>query len=196
MSVELATITAIASNDAIKKSDAVIWLTGDELARMDEVIRIYSQGLADYIVITGGFDGLRPFTIPAGELAEELYKKGIAKEKIILEEASQNTFEQATEVMKLVAQKNWQKIIIVGSNFHQTRAYLTFLQAMENANLKIQIFNSHAKDLPWFEPTSLGKNRTELFEDEMKKIDEYSKKGHIYSISDALKYQEWKEKQK
>lgn len=195
MSIEYATIVAIASNDIIKKSDAVIWLEGDGLTRMNEVVRIYNAKLADFIVVTGGFVGSRPFTVPAPELAEELYKKGISKEKVIVENSSQNTFEQGTEAMKIVAQRSWYKIIIVASHFHQPRAYLTFLQAMENAKLKIQIFNSPTRDLSWFKETSLGKNRCELFADETQKLDEYTKKGHIYSIVDALKYQQWKEKQ-
>ena len=195
MSIELATITAIASNDMVKKSDAVIWLEGDGLARLDEVLRLYRAGLADFIVASGGVnDPQRSVAIPALELAEALYKEGIPRAKIIIEGASQNTFEQGTEVMKIVAQKGWKKIILVASHYHQVRAWLTFLQTMKNAGLKIEIYNSPARDLPWFQKI-VNKNRKELFEDELKKIDEYRVKGHIYPIEDALKYQEWKEKQ-
>ena len=194
MSTELAQITAIVSNDIVKKSDAVIWLTGDRLTRMNKVMRVYGEGLAEKIVISGGLDN--DSAISASECAKELYKKNIAKENVIVENNSQNTFEQGTEIMKLVEQHNWKKIILVASHFHQVRAYVTFLKAMENANLKIEIFNSPARDLSWFEKTSLGKNRLELFEDEVTKIDAYTKKGHVFSLSDALRYQEWKESQK
>ncbi len=194
MSIELAIITVIISNDIVKKSDAVIWLEGDGLARLDEVVRVYREGLADFIVVSGGVDDSRPVAIPAIELAEALYQKGISRAKVIIEGASQNTFEQGTEVMKIVAQKGWQKIILVASHYHQPRAYLTFLQTMANAGLKIEIYNSPARDLPWFQKI-VNKNRKELFENELKKIGEYRAKGHIYPIEDALKYQAWKEKQ-
>ena len=194
MDTELTIITAIVSNDAVKKSDAVIWLEGDGLSRMDEVIRVFQQGLANYIVVSGGFDDGRAVAIPASKLAEELYKKGIPTEKVIIEGASQNTFEQGTEVMKIVAQKGWQKIILVASHYHQPRAYLTFLKAMINAGLKIMIYNSPTRDLAWFEKV-VDKNRAELFEGELKKIGEYGAKGHICPVKDALEYQAWKEKQ-
>ncbi len=194
MDTELATITAIVSNDAVKKSDAVIWLEGDGLGRMDEVVRVYRAGLADFIVTSGGVDDGRSVAISAPKLAEELYKKDIPREKVVIEGASQNTFEQGTEVMKIVVERGWQKIILVASHYHQLRAFLTFLQAMKNAGLKIKIYNSPARDLPWFEKVA-GNNRKELFEGELKKIEEYSAKGHVASITDALDYQEWKEKQ-
>lgn len=192
MDTELATITAIVSNDAVKKSDAVVWLEGDALARMDEVTRVCQAGLADYIVVSGGFDNGSPVAIPAPALAEELYKKGVPREKVVIEAHSQNTFEQGTEVMKLVAERGWQKIILVASHYHQPRAYLTFLQAMKNAGLQIEVYNSPVRDLPWFKKV-IDRNRKELFEDEIKKIEEYSAKGHIYALKDAFKYQEWKE---
>lgn len=194
MNTELAIIVAIVSNDTVKKSDAVVLLEGDGLARRDEVIRIFEQGLADYVVVSGGFEGNPEVAIPAPGLAEELYARDIPKEKIILESASQNTFEQGTEVMKIIAERGWQKIILVASHYHQLRAYLTFLQAMKNANLKIQIYNSPARDLAWFAKV-IDKNRKELFEGEIQKIEEYSARGHVASIQDAFKYQEWKEAQ-
>lgn len=182
------------SNDTVKKSDAVIWLEGDGLARLAEVLRVYQAGLADYIVPSGGLDNGGPVAIPASTLAEELYKKGIPREKVIVESVSQNTFEQGTEVMKIAAARGWRKIILVASHYHQPRAYLTFLRAMEKARLKIEIYNSPARDLSWFEKV-VDRNRAELFEDEMRKIDEYGKKGHLCSVAEALEYQEWKEKQ-
>lgn len=186
MNAEFTTITAIVNNDTVKKSDAVICLEGDGLARLPEALRLYQAGLADFVVVSGGVnDPQRPDAIPAQTLAEELYKKDIPKEKVIIEAISQNTFEQGIEVMKIVAERSWQKIILVASQYHQLRAYLTFLQTMKNAGLKIKIYNSPARD----------RNNKELFEAELKKIDEYRAKGHIYPIEDALKYQAWKENQ-
>lgn len=194
MNTELATITAIVSNDTVKKSDAVIWLEGDGLARRDQVIRVFNERLADCIVVSGGFEGNREVAVPAPTLAEELYRKGIPKEKVIVESMSQNTFEQGVEVMKIVKTHNWKKIILVASHYHQLRAFFTFLKAMREAGLEICIYNSPVRELLWFEKV-IDNNRKELFEGEMQKIEEYGAKGHVASIQDAFKYQEWKEKQ-
>lgn len=189
-------LMAIVNNDCLKKSDAVICLTGDGYERVGQTVAVYKQGLVKRIVISGGLQN-PPFCITAGKIAEKMIQKKIPESKVIIEEKSQNTFEQGVEVMKIVKEKKWSKIIIVASNFHQPRAYLTFLQAMKKAKLKIQIFNAPARDLSWFKKTPLkGMSRLELLKDEFNKIEEYGTKGHLANVQEAIEYQEWKEKQK
>lgn len=183
---------ALVNNDCIEKSDAVICLEGDGYARVNQTIKIFQLGLAKQLVISGGFKGETDFTIPASQLLKKFIGQ-IPKEKIIIEEKSQNTYEQGIEVIKIAKQKKWEKIIIVASHFHQARAYLTFLKAMQKAGLKIKIFNSPARDLPWFRKTALGISRLELLEEEFKKIKAYAKNNHIASLDYAISYQAWKE---
>jgi uncharacterized SAM-binding protein YcdF (DUF218 family) len=149
--------------------------------------------LAKNIVVSGNCNN-PPFSIPAKKLAKYLVKKGIPGQKIILETISQNTHEQAVEVMKIVSKKRWNRITLVASHFHQLRAYLTFLKAMKNLDLKIYIFNAPVRKLSWFNKTSLGINRLQLMEKEFEKIDQYKKNGHLATIQEAIKYQEWKER--
>jgi len=188
-------LMAIVYNDLIKKSDAVVCLEGDGYSRINQSVKIFKDGLAKNILISGGFTGLPPFTIPAGKMSKRILKS-IPKNRIIIEENSKNTYEQGREVMKIIKNRKWKRIILVASHFHQPRAYLTFLKTMEDANLKIQIFNAPARDSSWFDKTSLGLSRLELLEEEFKKIDKYTRKGHLASIDEAIKYQKWKEKQK
>lgn len=195
--MELAKIRlmALANNDFIRKGDAIICLEGDGLTRVSWTIELFKKKMARTIVISGGLEKC-PFSIPAREMAKEFVKKGVPRKNLILEEKSQFTFEQGQEVMKLVRAKGWKKIILIASAFHQPRAFLTFLRAMKDAKLKIQIFNAPAPGLPWFEKTPLGKTRFELLEEEFGKIEKYYKEGHLVSIQEAIDYQRWKEKQK
>ncbi len=186
-------LMAIINNDCLKKSDAVILLEGDGYGRINKTIEIFKAGLAKKIVISGGFTGARPFTIPASELAKKIVKKGVSKSKIIIEEKSQHTYEQGLEVMKLAKKNKWKRIILVASNFHQPRAYLTFLKAMKETKLKIQIFNAPVRELLWFKKTSWqDMTRLEILEDEFVKIKKYK----LPDIKEAINYQQWKEKQK
>lgn len=193
--LEILKLIAVVSNDWPRKSDVIVCLEGDGLNRAKKTIELFKEKWAKNIVVSGGYNN-PPFSIPAKDLAKFLIKKGIPQKRIILEENSQNTYEQSLEVMKLVKEKNWEKIILVASYFHQPRAYLTFLKTMKNLNLKIQIFNTSVRELPWFNKTSLGPNRFQLLELELKKINQYIKKGHLVAIREALEYQKWKEKQK
>lgn len=193
--LETVKLIAIVSNDLLKKSDSIVCLEGDDYNRIEKTARLFKKKLARNIVVSGGYDN-PPFSIPAKELAKFLVKKRIPLQKIILEEKSQNTHEQALEVMKLAKKKKWKKIILVASHFHQPRAYLTFLKAMKDLGLKIQIFNVPVRKLPWLKRTFLGKNRLQLLEEELKKIEEYRKKGQLATIKEAISYQKWKEREK
>lgn len=187
-------IFAIIYNDAISKSDVVVCLEGDAYCRIYETIKIFKEGLAEKILISGGFDN-PPFAIPAEKMAKKFIEERIPEDKIIIENKSKNTYEQGMETMKLAKDNGWRKIILVASNFHQPRAYLTFLKAMEDSGLDILIYNRPARDLPWLSSTALGENRCELFEDELEKIAKYQKISHIISFSKVLDYQKWKEEQ-
>jgi len=190
---DLIKLIAITYNDLIEKSDAVICLEGDGYNRLEKTIELFRSGLAKNIVISGGFDS-PPFCLHAELLAEEIIKRGISKNKIILEKISKNTYEQGLEVLKIVQERKWSRIILVASHFHQPRAYLAFLKAMKDLKLEIHIFNAPAKDLLWFEKTSIGPTRIQLMENELEKIKEYTKKGHLIEIKEALNYQKWQEK--
>lgn len=186
-------LLALVYNDRLKRADAVICLEGDGEARVGKTLEIFRKGLAKIIVVSGGLNK-PPFSLGAVNMSKKFIEKGVAKDKLIIEEKSQNTYEQAKEVIKIVKQKNWRKIILVASNFHQPRAYLTFLRAMQDAKFKIQIFNAPVRELLWFKKTALGFNRLELLRDEFKKIDGYFRKGHLVGVKEAIKYQAWKER--
>lgn len=178
------------ANEPLKRADAIIVLEGDGYFRIQQAVDLYKQGWSKRIVISGGIFNSGYGSFP--DLAPRIKKLGVAEENIIVEDKSQNTKEQAENIMKLARGKNWRKIILVASHYHQCRAFLTFLKAMNNAKLKIQIINAPAGNLPWFAKNKWG-TRFELLESEFEKIELYRKKGHIASYADAIKYQRWKE---
>jgi len=179
-------------NDCVKKSDAVVCLEGDGYERLPETKKIFDKGLADFIVISGNYNN-PPFSIPAEEMAKVFVEKGVPLTKIILEERSQNTREQALEVMKLAKDRKWKKIILVASHFHQYRAYLSFLKAMDDLGMELRIFNAPARSLSWFEKTFVGQSRLELLGEELEKIRDYSQKGDLAGAGRVIEYQYWKE---
>ena len=161
-------------NEGLSRADAVVCLEGDGQKRAKKALEIFKAKWAPIIVVSGGYDN-PPFSIKADKMAEYLIKKNTPKEKIIIESKSKNTSEQAMEVMKIIKNNNWGKIILVASDFHQARAYLTFLRAMDNARIKIIIINAPAKR---------GPLNADLTGEEFKKIKEYEKKGHTFSYSE------------
>ncbi len=181
------TFLCLIASDAPRASDAIILLEGDGLARIPKAEQLYGDHLAPLVVISGGIDA-KPRSIPAREM---LAASGMPHGAVLLEEASRNTREQAVAIMRLAREHGWGSLIIVGSDYHQYRAFLTFLQAMREASLSLSLYNAPAH-LPWFEELGFGKPIA-LLEGEFERIEQYRLSGHIASYEDAIDYFSWRE---
>jgi uncharacterized SAM-binding protein YcdF (DUF218 family) len=185
----------LVDNDKLKKADAIILLEGDGYARVDKAVELYHHGWAPKIVFSGDVLNLKGGSFPADYVLPVLINKGVPETDIIKELKSGNTREQATEVMNLAFANQWKRILLVASHYHQYRAYLTFLKAMKDLKMQIEIINTPAKNLDWYKEEGWGK-RIDLLAEEFKKIEEYGNKfNHIASFMEAIEYQKWKEEQ-
>ncbi len=180
------------SNERLQKADVIVLLEGDGLNRVKPAADLYLQGWADTIVVSGGIYTPDYGSYPSEYLIPELIKSGVPSEKIVIEGKSKHTREQAEEVLELARNNGWKKIILVASPHHQPRAFLTFLKVMNEKNLKLQIINAPARELPWFEETGWGR-RISLIDSEFEKIEKYIALGQMATFEEAIDYQQWKE---
>ena len=67
-----------------------------------------------------------------------------------------------------------------------------FLKVVLATNQNIILYNAPVRNLGWFKETGWGK-RIDRLEVEFKRIDEYSKFGHLATYEEAIDYQEQKE---
>lgn len=185
---------ALIDNDCIQRSDAIILLEGDGLNRYSKAVELYKQGFSETIVFSGDIINYPYGSIPLADIYPHIIEGGIATESIIHENKSLNTREQAIEIIKMAKSKGWRKLILVGSHYHQYRAYLTFLKEILETESRIILFNAPARDLKWFEETGWGK-RFDLLEQEFQRIEQYSELNHLASYKEAIEYQKWKELQ-
>lgn len=184
----------LTDNDCVKKSDAIILLEGDGVNRYKKVVELYHHGYANKIVFSGGITDYEYGSIPFHEIFPLLVNSGVPSHAISHEDKSQNTRDQATEIIKLSVENSWHRLILVASNYHQYRAYLTFIKELLTKNSDIIIFNAPASDLKWFETNRWGA-RIDLLEAEFAKIEKYTELGHLATYEEAIRYQIWKEKQ-
>jgi len=187
-------LIVLVDNDRIKKSDVIILLEGDGLNRLQKAVELYQLGFAETLVFSGGITNPDYGSLPFSCIYPELINAGVPSSAIIHESKSQNTREQAIEVIKLANLKGWKKLILVASPYHQYRAYLTFLKEVLNTNKNIILYNAPVKDLGWFEETGWG-IRFDLLDDEFDRIEKYTQLSHLSTINEAIEYQKWKEKQ-
>jgi uncharacterized SAM-binding protein YcdF (DUF218 family) len=185
---------ALVDNDLIQPSDAIILLEGDGMNRYPHAVELYKKGVSKTIVFSGGIANYEYGSYPFKDIKPFLLKEGIPEFSIIHESKSLNTKQQSIEIMNLCKINNWNKIVLVGSHYHQYRAYLTFLKSMYDSQLKILIFNSPAKELKWFTENDWG-SRLACLQKEFERIDNYSHLGHLATYKEAIEYQKWKEEQ-
>jgi uncharacterized SAM-binding protein YcdF (DUF218 family) len=184
----------LVDNDCTKVSDAIILLEGDGLNRYQHAIDLYNQGAAGFVVFSGGITNYEYGSFPFEDVLPYILKTGFPADKLIHEDRSLNTREQAVEIVKLAKTNNWKRLILVASNEHQYRAYLTFLKEVLASDVPLILYNSPVRTLKWFEETGWGLRFNRL-ESEFKKIDTYTALGHLATFEEAVSYQKWKEEQ-
>ena len=118
---------AILSRDVLSCADAIVVLEGDGLNRVKYACELYNEFPSSKIVFSGGVKNCDYGSYPLEMLLEEFEKHNVQKSEIIHEEKSLNTKEQAHNVVNICIEKNWKSLLLVASNFHQYRAFLTFL---------------------------------------------------------------------
>jgi uncharacterized SAM-binding protein YcdF (DUF218 family) len=93
--------------------------------RIRHGVALYKQGLAPYVLCTGGYTMNHP-TSEARACSTLAVSLGVPAEAIILEEASKSTEENAIEVAKIMRERSFQKALLVSDNFHLWRAEWLF----------------------------------------------------------------------
>ncbi len=186
-SKELFIILTNSSN--ISNADAVILLEGDGYARVSKAVSLIKEGWSNTLVFSGGIDNELVGSFTLEKCKDRIIEAGFDISNIIHEASSQNTRQQALEVIDLCLKHDWRKIILVASHYHQYRAFLTFLRVLEERELLdiIHIMNSPAF-LDWFEESYPGKKRIDLLENEFEKIEKYRLNSHISSFESAVNY--------
>ena len=179
-------------DDKPKTSNVIVWLQGDRYDRGYKVIKLYKEGYAKKIIISGN-NILIGNKTRAGEaniyldkMKDFLLKKGVDNKSIIIDDGAMNTKEQAEHVFKIANSKKWLKLILVGSSYYQPRAFLTFLKQAKNAEWQGEIINQ-SNLVAWDKkPSGRDKNAKIIFEEEFEKIKKYKK--DLVSVNQGIKY--------
>ncbi len=140
--------------DELKKSDAIVVLTGNGWERTEWAIKLYKQEWATLLVMIGS-TGSRP----SPEMAEFAEQFGIPKNKILIDTNSTNTRLNANNVVGLAQKYGWEQIILVTSPHHQLRSYLTFKKAIKDFQGHLKIINYPPLQYSWFELVESSRNK-------------------------------------
>jgi uncharacterized SAM-binding protein YcdF (DUF218 family) len=107
-------------------ADAIVAISGgDTDARAREAIQLYNQGWAPYIIFSGAAQDKQGAS-NAAAMAEQAAGAHVPSSAILLDEASVNTADNASQVRSIVSARNFKRLILVTSPYHQRRASIEF----------------------------------------------------------------------
>lgn len=127
------------------RADAIVVISGGGEERIEHGIQLYKDEWAEKMILAGAArDDKGPSN--AAIMANRAIKAGVSSEAIILDEDSQNTYQNAVNVGKILQVSGLKSIILVTSSYHQRRAYQTFHRVLGD---EIEIINSPAPVSFW-----------------------------------------------
>jgi uncharacterized SAM-binding protein YcdF (DUF218 family) len=96
-------------------------------SRVLEAFRVFRSTRADWVISSGGLvDPDDPHEMTALTMAEALIRLGIPSHRVLIEDRSRNTHEEAVMVKALLAGLAVDQVVLVTSDLHMRRALGTF----------------------------------------------------------------------
>jgi uncharacterized SAM-binding protein YcdF (DUF218 family) len=92
-------------------------------ARLDEVVRLWPQGYAPLVVVTGGKQPDDRFT-EAEASARYLVERGVPESAIVFENAGTTTFESLESTAEILGERGLHRVLLVTDPFHSLRSRL------------------------------------------------------------------------
>jgi uncharacterized SAM-binding protein YcdF (DUF218 family) len=110
----------VPTEDEVGKADAVVVLAGSKHERLDRGLELVQDGVAPVLVISDGFDPKQP---RANELCQE---GGAGFSVACFTPDPDSTRGEARKVAELARKHAWERVLLVTSRFHVTRARMLF----------------------------------------------------------------------
>jgi uncharacterized SAM-binding protein YcdF (DUF218 family) len=122
-------------------SDAIVVISGDEqLARFQEGVNLYQQGLGHYLVFSGAaYDN---GTSNADVMRSLAVERGVPDAVILEEPLGEDTWGNAIFTRQVLEAHGLRSAILVTSPYHARRAELTFDAAYTGSGIEVMVHSS------------------------------------------------------
>ncbi len=154
-------LTAIGSflvvEDNPTKADAIVVLSGDGGARLEQGVELFQQGYSRWLILVGGGQHGSP---PAAEVMKrQAAELGVPQARMLTVDRSTSTREDALYTREAMEQQGLKSAILVTSPYHERRASLTFAKAFQDTGISVESYP--VQDDQW-SPSNWWQNRTNL----------------------------------
>lgn len=167
-----------------RKSDAIVLLAGDRFHRVPKAVELYSAKFASRVVVTSSAHDYAYGSLPSHVLVRKLQAQGLLSMHIIWEETAEHTRGEAESTLRLAQKHGWKTLLLVTTEYHQYRAFLTFVKTMRDMNMELELVVVPENEFPPFH----DKTREEAIVEEMERIAAYQQKGDVASWQEGIAY--------
>ena len=140
------------------RADAIVVLGGNDGDRALRALGLYREGYARQVVLTGLARGNAPPPASLTWRAEYLVKHGVPKSAVRFEVYSENSYEEAQNILELMKKLKWQTVIAVSDPPHMRRLAWTWHRVFKDSGLGYAIVSSGAQwwmpDMWWIDERS------------------------------------------
>jgi uncharacterized SAM-binding protein YcdF (DUF218 family) len=125
----------LAESGQCEPVDAIVVVSGgDTRARTAEGIKLFNNGWADKLILSGAAQDVTSIS-NAAAMRIQAIEAGVPESSIFIEELSQNTQQNAANSQSIFEEQGLDKVILVTSGYHQRRANLEFKKFAESTQI-------------------------------------------------------------
>ncbi len=167
-----------------RPSDAIVLLAGDRFHRVPRAAELYHLGYAPRIVVTSSAYDFTYGSFPSRMLARALESYDVREEHIIASEEAPHTRAEADATIAIAKREGWKRLILVTTEYHQYRAFLTWLKAIRDHDARLEIYMAPVHHFPRFRYDT----RNAALLGEFDRIERYKEMGHVADYLDGINY--------
>lgn len=118
----------VVEDNALQSADVIIVLSGEQGERVETAVKLYKQGFAPRLLMTGG--PVEWNVAAADIMAWQAESLGVPPQDIVLERRASSTYENAVYTLEILKQKGWRsamwlpRLVTSGAQGSSSRRFL------------------------------------------------------------------------
>lgn len=170
----------LVESDKLEKADAIAVFSGDSGARTERAVELLKEGYAEYLILSGGkvYDDVTMAEL----MKSHAIKLGVDESKILIDDESSTTNENAEFTEDIIEENNLKSVIVVTSDYHTRRSKLAMEKALENTSIdgeKVEVTVTPSKEEKFTTKWWTSGNSVLMVISEYLKLMGYWVKGYI-----------------
>jgi len=129
------------------KADLIVALGGDNGSRVLKTAELFKEGFSSNVLLTG-MEGSHAETLSyyLNWRTRILVDRGVPENVLIFDERSTNSWEEAVNTLRLMREKNWQRVLVVSDPPHLRRLDWAWGKVFEGSGKEYRLIAAPLED--------------------------------------------------